>query len=84
MAPVEPGTAVAVVASMEPMAAVANIRSGLVEKGRVLQHENSLKPPENYIQPEGLSINRQRFPQTPVTEEIMEALKQMDIRVLLV
>ena len=46
----EPGMAAAAVASMVPMVAVVNMTNGLVAKGKALQHENSLKPMENYIQ----------------------------------
>ena len=79
----EPDMTAAAVASMVLMVAVVDMTNGLVAKGKVLLRESSPKLPENCIQPEDLSTNRQKFLQIPAMEEIMEAPKQTDIWVLL-
>lgn len=76
-----PDIAAAVEELMVPMVAVANMKDGLVAKGKAQPRESLPNLPENYIRPEALSTNQMKLPQTPAMVEIMEALRQMDIRV---
>lgn len=79
----EPDMTAAVEELMVPMVAVVDMTNGLVAKGKAQPRESLPNLPENYIRPEALTTNQMKLPQTPAMVEIMEALRKMDIRVLL-